>query len=96
MAFFAKIICLNISEQELRRAVEGISSPSPQPEDPGRALDPGLKEDPNIIVELVNGVFYQASWDGALVAITADYPGLLPALRVSRTKKNLSSEEDFP
>ena len=63
--------------------MEGIFSPSPQPEDPGRALDPGLKVDPDITVELVNGVFYQASWDGALVAITADSPGLLPMLRVS-------------
>ena len=63
--------------------MEGIFSPSPQPEDPGRALDPGLKVDPDITVELVNGVFYQASWDGALVAITADYPGLLPVSRVS-------------
>ena len=82
----AKITCIDVSEQELRRAVEGIFSPSPQPEDPGRALDPGLKEDPDITVELVNGVFYQASWDGASVAITADYPGLLPVSRVSQTK----------
>ena len=86
MAFFAKVTCLDISEQELRRAVEGISSPSPQPEDPGRALDPGLEEDPYITVELVNGVFYQASCDGALVAIIADYSGLLPVSHVSQTK----------
>ena len=96
MVFFAKVTCLDISEQEPRRAVEGIFSPSPQPEDPGRALDPGLKEDPDIIVELVNGVFYQASWEGASVAITADYLGLLPVSRVSRTEKNLSPEEDSP
>lgn len=50
--------------------------------------------DPDIIVELVNGVFYQASWDGALVAITADYPGLILASHVSRAKKTLSFEED--
>ena len=73
--------------QELRRAVEAIFSPSPQPEDPRRALDPGLKEDPDITVELVNGVFYQASRDGASVAIIADYPGLLPASHVSKDKK---------
>ena len=79
----AKITCIGVSEQELRRAIEGIFSPSPQPEDPGRALDPGLKEDPDITVELVNGVFYQASWDGAPVAITIDYPGLLPVSCVS-------------
>ena len=57
MAFFAKVTCLDIYEQELRRVVEGISSPSPQPEDPGRAQDPGLEEDPDITVELVNGIF---------------------------------------
>ena len=87
MAFFAKIICLDISEQELRRALEEISSPSPQLEDPGRAFDPGLEEDPDITVDLVNGTFYQASCDGASVAITADYPGLLPISRVSQAKK---------
>ena len=92
--FFAKIICFDTSEQELRRVVEGISSPSPQPEDPERALDPGLEEDPDITVELVNGIFYQASCDGASVAIIADYPGLLPTSRVSQAEKTLSSEED--
>ena len=78
---------MDVSKQELRRAVEGIFSPSPQPEDPGRALDPGLEEDPDITVELVNGIFYQASCDGASVSIIADYPGLLPTSRVSHTKK---------
>ena len=72
----------------MRRAVEGISSPSPQPEDPGRSFDPGLKEDPDITVELVNGIFYQVSCDGALVAIIADYPGLLPTSHASQAKKN--------
>ena len=86
VAFVAKIIYLDIFEQELRRVIEGISNPSPQPEDPGRALDPGLEEDPDITVELVNGTFYQASCDGASVAITADYPGLLPISRVSQAK----------
>ena len=84
MAFFAKIICVDISEQELRRAVEGISSPSPQLEDPKRALDPGLEEDLDMTVELVNGIFYRASHDSASVAITADYPRLLPMSRVSQ------------
>ena len=41
-----------------------FNSPSPQPEDPGRALDPGLEEDLDISVELVDGTFYQASCDG--------------------------------
>ena len=30
--------------------MEGISSPSPQPEDPERALDPGLEKDPDATV----------------------------------------------
>ena len=89
MAFFDKIICFDISEQELRRVVEGISSPSPQPEDPGRALDPGLEEDPDITVELVNGIFYQASCDAASVAIIADYPGLLPTSHVSQAANSI-------
>ena len=38
-------------------------------------------------MELVNGTFYQASCDGASVAIIADYPGLLHASRVSKAKK---------
>ena len=65
--------------QELRRDVEGIHSPAPQPEDPGRSLDPASEEDPNIKVELIDGVFRQLSMDNALVAITADYPGLSPS-----------------
>ena len=60
-----------------------FNSPSPQPEDPGRALDPGLEEDPDISVEFVDGTFYQASSGGSLVAIIADYPGLLPVSHVS-------------
>ena len=60
-----------------------FNSPSPQPEDPGRALDPELEEDPDISVEFVNGTFYQASSSGSLVAIIADYPGLLPVSHVS-------------
>ena len=70
-----------ISTQELRRDVEGIESPTPQPEDPGRSLDPASEEDPDIKVDLIDGVFHQLSIDNALVAITADYPGLCPASR---------------
>ena len=40
-------------------------------------------------MELENGVFYQASYDGTEVSITADYPGLLPASHVS-------NQETFP
>ena len=96
MAFFAKITCLDISEQELRKAGEGISSPSPQPEEPERALDPGLKEDLDAAVELVDGIFYRASRDGASVAITADYPGLLPSSRVSRAEDSILQRGLFP
>ena len=60
------------SAQELRRIVEDIISPAPQPEDPGRSQDPASEEDPDIKVELIDGVFYQLSMDNALVAITAD------------------------
>ena len=83
------IIYFDISEQELRRVVEGISSPCPQPEDPERALDPRLEEDPDAAVELVDGIFYRASRDGALVAITADYSGLLPSSRVSQYEDSI-------
>ena len=66
--------------------MEGIESPNPQPEDPGRSLDPAAEEDPDIEVELIDGVFHQLSIDDALVAITADYPGLSPASQVSTTE----------
>ena len=72
--------------QELRRAVKEISSPPPQPEDPGWSLDPASQEDPDISVELIDGVFHQLSKDNALVAITADYPWLIPASQVSEIK----------
>ena len=75
-----------ILTQELRRDVEGIHSPAPQPEDPGRSLDPASEEDPDIKVELIDGVFHQLSMDNALVAITADYPGLIPASQVTTTE----------
>ena len=47
-----------ISTQELRRDVEGIQSSTPQPEDPGRSLDPASEEDPDIKVELIDKVFH--------------------------------------
>ena len=75
-----------ILTQELRRDVEGIESPTPQPEDPGRSLDPASEEDPDIKVDLIDGVFHQLSIDNALVAITADYPSLCPASQVSTTE----------
>ena len=75
-----------VSTQELRRDVDGIKSPTPQPEDPGRSLDPTFEEDPDIKVDLIDGVFHQLSIDNALVAITADYPGLCPASQVSTTE----------
>ena len=72
-----------------------VHSPSPQPEDPDRALDPGLEEDPDTFVELIDRTFYQLSCDGALVAIIADYPGLLPALHVSKTGVPTSEKDPF-
>ena len=86
-------IYLVVSSQELRKAVGEINSPPPQPEDPERVLDPGLKEDPDIFVELVDRTFYQLSCDGALVAIIADYLILLPASHVSKIGV-LTSEKD--
>ena len=74
-----------ISTQEIRRDVAGIESPTPPPEDPGRSLDPASEEDPDIKVDLIDGVFHQLSIDNALVAITADYPGLCTASQVSTT-----------
>ena len=84
-AFFVIGIYLAISRQELRKAVREVHCPPPQPEDPDRALDPGLEEDPDIFVELIDRTFYQLSCDDAMVAIIADYPGLLPASHVSKT-----------
>ena len=72
-----------------------VHSPPPQPEDPDRALDPGLEEDPDIFVELIDRTFYQLSCDGALVAIIADYPGLLPASHVSKTGVPTSEKDPF-
>ena len=74
-----------------------VHNPSPQPEDPDRALDPGLEEDPDIFVELIDRMFYQASCDGTLVAIIADYPGLLPVPHVSKHETYLSKKDSiFP
>ena len=63
-----------------------INSHAPQPEDPGRSLDLDSQEDPDLCVELVDGVFHQLSKDNSLVAITADYPGLLRASKVTKTE----------
>ena len=65
-----------ILAQELRQAVKDINSPPPQPEDPERFLNPTSQEDPDISVELIDGVFHQLSIDNALVAlrlITPEY-----------------------
>ena len=72
--------------QELRQTVKEINSPPPQPKDPERSLDPESQEDPNLCVELIDGVFHQLSKDNTLVTITADYPGLLPASKVTETE----------
>ena len=82
----SQVFSLAISTQELRQAVREINSPPPKHEDPERSLDPDSQEDPVIFVELIDGVFYQLSNDNALVAIMADYPGLLPASQVTETE----------
>ena len=64
--------------------MKDVHCPSPQREDPNRALNPGLEEDPDTFVELVDMTFYQLSCDGVMVAIIADYPGLLPVSQVSK------------
>ena len=84
--FQSQVFYFMISTQELRRDVEGIRSLTPQPEDPERSLDPTSEEDPDIKVELIDGVFHQLSMDNALVAITADYPSLFPASQVTTTE----------
>ena len=66
--------------------MKDINSPPPQPEDPERSFDPDSQEDPDLSVELIDGVFHQLSKDNALVAITADYPRLLPASQVTETE----------
>ena len=71
--------------QELRQEVKDISSRPPQPEDPERSLNPDYEEDLEISVELIDGVFHQLSKDNTLVAITTDYPGLIPASQVIET-----------
>ena len=68
-----------------------INSPAPQLEDPGRPLDPDSQEDLDLCVELIDGVFHQLSKDNSLVAITADYPGLLPASKVTKTEVRVFS-----
>ena len=73
------------SVQDLRQEVKDIKSRPSQPEDPERSLDPDSEEDPDISVELIDGVFHQLSKDNTLVAITADYPGLIPASQVTET-----------
>ena len=63
-----------------------INSPAPQPEDPKQSLDPDSQEDLDLCVELIDGVFHQLSKDNSLVAIMVDYPGLLPASKVTETE----------
>ena len=80
------------STQELRRAVKEISSPPLKPEDPGRSLDPDSQEDPELLVDLIDGVFHQLSKDNALVAITADYPGLILACQKREAEPAATSQ----
>ena len=63
--------------------IEGINSPAPQPEDRFQNVGPGYDEDPDIGIELEDGVFYQASHGGIEVAIVADYLDLIPSSDVN-------------
>ena len=47
-------------------------------------------------MELEDGVFYQASYDGTEVAITADYLGLLPASHISNQESSPPKELPHP
>ena len=42
----------------MRQEVKDINSRPPQPEDPEQSLDPDFEEDPDISVELIDGVFH--------------------------------------
>ena len=48
--------------------------PAPQPENRNRDLDPGYEEDPDIFVELEEGIFYQMSYEGTHVPISPITP----------------------
>src|SRR4051812_22390966 len=80
--------------QELRQEVKDIDSRPPQPEDPERSHNPDSEEDPDITVELIDGVFHQLSKDNTLIAITADYPGLIPASQVIENRAFYSLKRD--
>ena len=67
--------------QELRQTVKEINSPPPQPEDPEQSLDPGSQEDPDLCVELIDGVFHQLSKDNTLVAIRPIIPDYFQPLK---------------
>ena len=57
-------------------------SPAPQPEDPERSRDPASKEDPDIKVELIDGVFHQLGLYPASQVIATEVltPSFLPCL----------------
>ena len=80
--------------QEWRKVIAGIYSPALEPGNHNRDPDPRYKEDPDIFVELEEGVFYQESYDGTAVPIMADYPGLLPASDVSN--QETSPQKELP
>ena len=46
-------------------------------------------------MELIDRTFYQLSCDDAMVAIIADYPGLLPASHVRKTGVPTSEKDPF-
>ena len=75
--------------------MKDVLIPPPQPEDPNRALDPGLEEDLDMFLELVDRTFYQLSYDGVMVAIIANYLGLLPVSQVSKATVPTSEKDSL-
>ena len=72
-----------MSEQSWRRWIETVSCPAPQPESHSHDDDPGFHDDPEMLIDFEEGVFYQESLDGSKVALLADHPGTLPSSAVS-------------
>ena len=62
---------------------EGDKQPSSTTRGPGTSLDPDSQEDPDLCVDLIDGVFHQLSKDNTLVT---DYPRLFPASKVTETE----------
>ena len=83
----------SICNRNGERSPRGSTAPPHSQRTTTGTLTP-FEEDPDICVELEDGVFYQASYDGTEVAITIDYPGLLASSHVSN--QGTSPPKEFP